>query len=303
MSLDPIVAAMLEQMAQSDAPAMTDLPPADARAMYRAMNAETHRAELHEVRDLSADGIPIRIYRPSEGQLPCLVYFHGGGWVIGDLETHDAPCRHLANKTGCVVIAVDYSLAPEDPYPASINDAYAATCWIAAHASELAIDDQRIAVGGDSAGGNLAACVALRARDEAGPQIIHQMLVYPVTDAAMDTPSYEENATGYMLTKDSMTWFWNHYADEEQRFEAYASPLRASSLTGLPAATIVTAGFDPLRDEGEAYGARLSESGVQTLVKRYDGLIHGFFSMTDVVPAAEEAMDLCVAELKSAFES
>lgn len=302
MPLNPIVELMLKQMAEAEAPALIEMSPADARAMYRAMNEEATKAELTSVSDNSADGVPIRVYRPSLAEnLPCLVYFHGGGWVIGDLETHDAPCRLLAKESECVVIAVDYRLAPEHPFPAPLDDCYSATEWVARNAVELSINKNKIAVGGDSAGGNLAASVCIKARDESGPGITHQLLIYPVTDIAMDTESYNTNAEGYLLTRESMVWFWNHYVGDTFADNALVSPLKTTDLSNLPTATVLTAEFDPLRDEGEAYGEKLKAAGVTTLIKRYDGFIHGFISMTDALEGARDAVSLLAAELRNSF--
>ena len=290
-------------MAEADAPPMIEMTPDDARAMYRMMNEANTRAPMHDVSDMKAGGVPVRVYRPGPADdLPCLVYFHGGGWVIGDLETHDNVCRNLASEAQCVVVAADYRLAPEHPYPAPFDDCYTVTRWVADNAGKLNIDASRIALGGDSAGGNLTACVSLRIKDEGGPAIAHQLMIYPVTDTALDTGSYKANGDGYMLTRDSMAWFFDHYlGDSIDRADPYISPLRAGDLSGLPPATIITAEFDPLRDEGEAYGERLKQAGVETLVRRFDGMIHGFFSMTDLLPSAREATSLAASQLKSAF--
>lgn len=290
-------------MEEAGAPPMIEMTPADARAMYRMMNEENTRAPMHDVSDMEADGVAVRVYRPGpEDNLPCLVYFHGGGWVIGDLETHDNVCRNLASEAQCVVVATDYRLAPEHPFPAPFDDCYTVTRWVADNAGKLNIDASRIALGGDSAGGNLTACVSLRIKDEGGPAIAHQLMIYPVTDTALDTGSYKANGEGYMLTRDSMAWFFDHYlGDSTDRAHPYISPLQAKDLSGLPPATIITAEFDPLRDEGEAYGERLKKAGVETLVRRFDGMIHGFFSMTDLLPSAREATSLAASQLKSAF--
>ncbi len=231
-----------------------------------------------------------------------LVFFHGGGWVIGDLETPDGTCRALANRAGCVVVSVDYRLAPENKFPAAPQDTYAATQWVAANAASIHVDPARIAVGGDSAGGNLAAVTAQMARDRGGPRLVFQLLVYPVIDGACDTASYRDNAEGYLLTKDMMRWFWNHYVrDAEDLFNPIASPLRARSLKGLPPALVQTAEFDPLRDEGEAYAAQLKQAGVPVRLTRYNGMIHGFFGMASVMDRAKTAIDEAGAALRSAF--
>ena len=304
MPIDPLVASMLEQMAAAGAPALSEMSPQDARAMYREMQAPLPKPELASVEDTEADKTPVRIYRTSEALSPCVVYFHGGGWVIGDLETHDSVCRQLALGTGATVMAVDYRLAPEHPFPAALDDCYAAACWASSHAVELNIDPNRMAVAGDSAGGNLATCVCLRIKAEGGPRLCHQLLVYPATDTAMDTASHKENAEGYLLTRDSMVWFWDHYLGKggANKSSPYAAPIKAESLAGLPPACIITAEFDPLRDEGEAYGKALAAAGVPTLVKRFDGMIHGFFGMTDALTGSKAAMDLATAELKKAFD-
>ncbi|HIG00948.1 MAG TPA: alpha/beta hydrolase, partial [Myxococcales bacterium] len=225
-----------------------------------------------------------------------------GGFVIGDLDTHDGTCRELAVGAECLVVSVDYRLAPEHPFPAAPEDCYAATAWLAEHCAELGGDPARLAVGGDSAGGNLAAAVALMARERGGPPLAHQLLIYPVTDYGFDTASYRENAEGYMLTRPLMEWFWNHYlADPAQGDNELASPLRAASLAQLPPATVITAEFDPLRDEGEAYAQRLSEAGVKTEMTRYDGVFHGFFGMGAAIDKAKQAVDEACTALRSTF--
>jgi acetyl esterase len=303
MPLNPTVATLLQTMADMNLPPMQDLPPAGMREFYSATNAGNTRAPVALVQDLVADGVPVRVYRPSlNEELPCLVFFHGGGWVIGDLETHDNVCRYLALQVGCVVVAVDYRLAPEHPFPAALDDCYTATCWAASQASELGIDINRMAVGGDSAGGNLAATVCLKAKALKGPTLVHQLLVYPVTNAAFDTASYVENAEGYSLTKDLMHAFWQHYIGDQPRENPLISPLQAKDLSGMPPATVITAEFDPLRDEGEAFGERLKSAGVATTITRYDGMIHGFFHMQDALEAGREAMQLAAKELKTAFQ-
>jgi acetyl esterase len=245
----------------------------------------------------------VRAYSPGgPGPHPALVYYHGGGWVIGDLHTHDGLCRSLTNAARCAVLSVDYRLAPESKYPVAVEDSYAALLWIAANADRLGIDRRRIAVGGDSAGGNLATVVALAARDRKGPRLALQVLIYPVTDHDLDTRSYVENATGYVLTREGMRWFWNHYlARDAQGREPYASPLRASSLAGLPPALVITAEYDPLCDEGEAYAARLRDSGVPVTLTRYPGMFHGFVRMTNILDKARTALDEIASSVQKAF--
>lgn len=306
MPLEPATAALLEQLAAAGGPTMEELGPQGAREMYRAMQPPADDIVVGSIEDRTVPGpageIPVRIYRPEgEGPFPVHVHYHGGGWVIGDLETHDADCRELCRQAGVLVVAVDYRLAPEHAYPAAADDCYAATRWVAEHAPELGGREGPVSVGGDSAGGNLAAVVALMARDRGGPEINFQLLIYPVTDAAMDTPSHEENAEGYMLTREGMTWFWNLYCPQPaQRSEPHASPLRASDLSGLPAALVMTAEFDPLRDEGEAYARRLQEAGANVTCQRYDGLIHGFFSQARMIPAAQPAVVTAAEALRKA---
>jgi len=246
--------------------------------------------------------VPVRLYRPGEGIRPGIVFIHGGGWAICNLDTHDWTCRQLANATGAVVVSVDYRLAPEHCFPAALDDAYAGTAWTYAEADLIGIDHHRLAVVGDSAGGNLAAAVTLMARDREGPPLRFQVLVYPVTNCAFDTVSYQENGTGYFLTKSSMEWYWRAYLGENgDRTNPYAAPLQAADLSSLPPALVITAEFDPLRDEGEAYGRRLEEAGVPTKIRRYDGMFHGFFSMGALLPAAQEAEAEAAAALRAAF--
>ena len=308
MPLDPQAKAVLDQMAALGLPAMITLSPEQARRQMEMRRAAAPPGDpVAHVEDRAIPGpagdIPIRIYTPeASGTLPVLVYFHGGGWVIGSIETHDATSRALANAAGCIVVSVDYRLAPEHKFPAAAEDAYAATKWVAESAAALGGDPRRIAVGGDSAGGNLAAAVCLMARDRGGPSLAYQVLIYPVTDYSFDTPSYRENAEGYLLTKDSMGWFWNHYLrDESDGRNPYASPLRAESLAGLPPALIITAEFDPLRDEGEAYADRLREAGVPVACSRYDGMIHGFVGLATVLDKGKLAVGEAAGALRAAF--
>jgi acetyl esterase len=235
----------------------------------------------------------LRIYRPAgQGPFPLLAFFHGSGFVLCSLDTHDGMCRHLCAGAGCVVVSVDYRLAPEHKYPAGLDDCVFATRWIAEHAAELEGDADRLAVAGDSAGGNLAAAAALCIRDLAGPRLIGQLLIYPVTDYhTPGTPSYDENADGYGLTRDTMVWFWDHYlTDPSEAANPYVSPLRAHDLANLPPALVVTAEYDPLRDEGEYYAEKLRAAGTPTITSRWDGMNHGFFFWVGRVDKAGEAM-------------
>ena len=245
----------------------------------------------------------VRIYWPeAAAPAPLVVFFHGGGFVLCSLDTHDELARGLCQGAGAVVVSVDYRLAPEAPYPAAADDCYAALVWAVAHASELGADGARVAVAGDSAGGNLAAVTALRARDLGGPALRHQCLIYPVTDCRFDTPSYIENAEGYFLTAESMRWFWSHYLQDMGRAaEPYASPLRAPSLAGLPPTLVITAEYDPLRDEGEHYASALSAAGVPTTLRRYDGMIHGFVTMAEIFEDGRAALSLAGEQLREAL--
>jgi acetyl esterase len=267
-----------------------------ARAFLAALAppAETlppiHRVESRAIPGPGGE-IPVRIYHPSDqDHLPVLMWFHGGGWVLGTLDFAEATCRMLANRVGCAVVSVDYRLAPETPFPGAVEDCLAATRWVASSAAELGIDAGRIAVGGDSAGGNLAACVAYCAR-EIGQELALQLLVYPVIDADFDRPSYIDNAEGYLLTRNAMQWYWDRYVpDHAQRRDPRVSPIHASKLSGLAPAFILTAEFDPLRDEAEAYGEALAAAGVAATTKRYEGVIHGFFGIPTEGPVEEVAL-------------
>ena len=311
MAIDPQVRALLDAMAaNTETPKIIELPPAGARELYRGMAAQLDLSGLPigktEDRVIAgpAGDIPIRIYTPvaaGSGGLPALVYFHGGGWVIGDLETHDALCRTLANESGCKVIAVDYRLAPEHAFPAAAEDALAAVAWVEANATSIGVDATRIAVAGDSAGGNLAAVVSQLARDARGPRISFQMLIYPVTDTNVDTRSYRDFGSGYFLERDSMIWFFNHYLGEGNREDPRVAPLKAASLAGLPPAYVVTAGFDVLRDEGRAYAEALREAGVAVEYLNYEGMIHGFFNLQAALDVSREAVKVASKALAEAL--
>lgn len=308
MPLDPQVQTFLAELKELNPPPFSTLSPEEARAAVLAdLPNWAPPQPVARLEDRAVPGpageIPIRIYAPeAQGPLPVLVYYHGGGWVLCDINTHDGACTALANAARCLVVSVGYRLAPEHKYPAAAEDAYAALGWVAENAASIGGDPRRIAVGGDSAGGNLAAVVCLMARDRATRQPAFQLLIYPVTDHHFGTPSYRENAEGYLLTLDDMRWFWGHYlAREEDGREPYASPLRAGSLAGLAPALVVTAEYDPLRDEGEAYAARLREAGVPATLIRYDGLIHAFVQRTHRFDKARAAVDEMAAALRRAF--
>jgi acetyl esterase/lipase len=308
MPLDPQAQALLDQMAAAGGQPFSTLSVEECRQAVLAfpqLSGEPEPVAHVEDRDLPGpEGtIPVRIYTPpGSGPFPVLVFFHGGGWVVCDIDTHDPVCRSLARSAGCVVVSVGYRLAPEHKFPAAVDDCYAATQWVMNNTPLINGDPERVAVGGDSAGGNLAAVVTLMARDLAGRAPIFQLLIYPVTDYLPGTPSYEENADGYFLTREDMVWFWNHYLNgEADAANPYASPLRSGSLTGLPPALVITAEFDPLRDEGELYASRLQGSGVAAVLVRYDGMIHGFFSMAGVLDQGKNALERAAAHLRLAF--
>lgn len=302
MPLHPQSRAILDLIASIGDPPLNECTPQQARDNRKNRGLPPSSAVVHEIRDLDAGGIPARLYRPSDTQgLGLLVYFHGGGWVIGDLDGHDDVCRRLANASDHAVLSVDYRLAPEYPFPAPLEDAITATRWAHAHAAELGCRADRLAVGGDSAGGNLAAVVA----NIAPVPLVFQLLVYPVTDATCAQPSYVENADGYLLTAASMRWFIDHYLSGEAGSPAdpRVSPLFAADrvLAGTPPALVITAEFDPLRDEGEAYAARLAANGVPTSHVRFSGQFHAFFSMGDFVDDGRSAIALAGSAVASAF--
>lgn len=308
MPTHPQVQTLLDMLAQMGGPALSDLPPAEARALYKALGAMEQGEEVERVDDRHIPGadhdIAIRVYTPhaAVGEAHgVLVWLHGGGWVIGDLDTADATCRALANRAGCVVVSVDYRLAPEHLAPAALDDCMTAVAWTVENFELLGVDATKVAVGGDSAGGNLAALVCQRVRDDFGPEIDFQLLVYPVTDLTLSHPSIDENADGYFLTKATMEWFVAHYLGAADPKDPRVSPLHAADLRGLPPALVITAEYDPLRDEGEAYAARLQEAGVPTQLSRYDGQIHGFMSMPAMLDDAKDALDRAGAALRAAL--
>jgi len=309
MPLDPQAKAFLDQLAAMGGAPLRAQPIPEARMLMTALAgmSGTPDIPLAQVENRTIPGpggaIPVRVYTPAgTGPHPLLLYFHGGGWVLGNLDTHDGVCRQLAHGATCTVMSVDYRLAPEHKYPAGPDDCYAALVWAAQHGGEIGIDPARIAIGGDSAGGNLTCVTALQARDKGGPKLCFQLPIYPVTNNTLDTPSYVENATGYLLETADMDWFWGHYlSSKTQGEEPYASPLRAKSMSGLPPALVITAEFDPLRDEGEAYAKRLTEAGVPTTLHRFDGMIHGFFGMSGIMDKAKAAVAEASAALAKAF--
>jgi acetyl esterase len=311
--LHPQARALIDLIAAKGIPPTHTLTPAEARAVYRDRRDFVQPAPppVGALRELQAQGphgaIPLRLYRPlgsyPDEVLPALVYYHGGGWVIGDLDTHDTLCRELANGAGCAVVAVDYRLGPEHRFPAAVDDSIAAARWVHREAAALHIDPARIAVGGDSAGGNLAAVVALHAREAGSLPIVFQLLIYPATDQRRIAPSHTTNGQGYLLTTDTMAYFTGHYiADPALYTDWRASPLLHDNHAGLPPALVLTAGYDPLRDEGLAYAQRLSEAGVRATHVSFERQIHGFVTMGRVIDEANAAVRLCAAALGDALQ-
>jgi acetyl esterase len=299
LKLDPQARAVIERLAASGAPPLHGLAPDEARRAYRASRAALAAApaRVEEIREVSIPGpagrLRARLYHPggTGSAPPGMVYFHGGGFIYGDLDTHDVVCRGIAQGTPCAVVSVDYRLAPEHRFPAAVEDAFAATAWIAANSAALGIDPVRLVVAGDSAGGNLAAVTALMARDAGGPALSMQVLVYPTTDFAEEAESVASFAEGYLLTRESVRWVKRSYLrGERDALDWRASPLRAGDLSGLPATYIITAGFDPLRDEGRAYAERLARAGTAVTHECFEGQVHGFLMMGADIAAAGHAI-------------
>jgi acetyl esterase len=308
MALLPEIRALLDQLDAAGRPPLHHQSVDQARAFHiqdaPAVNGPA--APVASVEDRVVPGpagdLPVRVYTPEgEPPFPIVVFFHGGGWVVGTLDTYDPLCRALAAAVPAVVVSVDYRLAPEHRWPAAVEDAYAATLWASRNAAELGGAQHRLAVAGDSAGGNLAAVVALGARDRGGPQVAFQLLVYPALDAAADTASYREHAEGFYLTAAGMRWYWDHYLGPADGAAPDASPLRAAFLGGLPPALVIGAEHDILRDEGEAYAARLRDAGVPAAASRYPGVVHGFFRWRAVTPVADAALQEAATALRSAL--
>lgn len=298
MTLDPQAAALLQRLALGGGRPLPEQTVAEARlGAYRFIELfgppEAVAAVDHQFIPGPTADLPIRVYTPrGERPFPALVYFHGSGFVISNIGIFDSPSRALANRTGCVVVAVNYQKAPEHKFPVPFDDAYAATAWVSAHSSEFGVDPDRIGVIGDSAGGTLAAAVCLKARVEGGPRLAAQILVHIPTQYGLDTPSMVENAEGFLLETAGMRWFAEKYLRNDlDALNPYAAPMRAESLASLPPALVVTAEYDPLRDEGEAYGRRLDLVGVPVTVSRYDGMIHGFYGMTAVLDRANDLFE------------
>ncbi len=310
MPLDPQIAALLEQLNQ--APPMSLGTIEQARANFSRMSTATAalgpEVEVGEITDIEVPGavgpLPARLYKPAnaEGLLPTLVFFHGGGFVIGDIATYDSQCRILCRDGRSAVLSVEYRVAPEHPFPAAAEDAVEATAWALDHADELGGDSDRVSVGGDSAGGNLAAVTAQALRGHE-PSLAGQLLLYPVTDFSEERQSVAENGEGLFLTADDMRWFREKYIGDASPTDPQASPLRAEDLSGLPPALIVTAEFDPLRDDGEAYADGLEAAGVPVVRRRFDGLVHGFFGMGAVSDAAADAIEEVGASLRDLLDA
>lgn len=307
MPLDKQMAAVLQPFRDMAQPDFSQIDAVQYRQFSNNLLPVIPGDPMIEVRDLRVGGaageLDARLYRPLEhDNLPLLVFFHGGGFVMGNLDTHDNLCRSLASQTEAVVVCVAYRLAPENQFPAAPLDCYAATCWLVEHAAELGIDGSRLALAGDSAGGNLALAVSRLAAIRQGPKISYQCLFYPVTDARCDSQSYEDFAEGYLLSAAMMYWFWQQYLQNaEHGDDPLASPLRADRLADLPPTTLFTAEFDPLRDEGEAFALRLREAGVSVHVQRCEGMVHGFISMAPFVERAAHALSDAAADLRRAL--
>lgn len=309
MPLDPKARELIASAVAQNQPGAHQVSPGEARRMSRErrVRLDTAPEAVGRIEDRRIPGpggeLALRIYTPlGEGPFPALVYFHGGGWLTGDLDNQQSSCCVLANSTPCLVVSVAYRLAPENKFPAAAEDCYAATCWVAGNASSIQADRVRIAVGGDSAGGNLAAAVSLMARDRRGPALAFQVLIYPVIDCRFDTPSYQENGAGYLLTKEMCVYFWRQYLPEVgDGVHPYAAPIRAESLAGLPPALVITAQYDPLRDDGQGYARRLQAAGVPVTVRNYEGLIHGFWGMGAVFDQTFQARREVAEALRAAL--
>ncbi len=313
MTINPDAAKVVDLIIASGRPPYPTIGHVAAREIFVASRAilQPDPSPVGEIRDLAATGpaskIPLRLYRGQGSDAsrpqPTLIYYHGGGWVLGNLESHDGVCRDIANAAKCTVISVDYRLAPEAKFPAAADDSIAAAQWIHDNAADLGVDRNRLAVGGDSAGGNLSAVVALHARDNDGPKLKLQVLIYPSADMSSVYPSYEAFAEQLPLTRTTMDWFVDLYLDNRERDakDWRASPLHAKSLAGLPPAYVITAGMDPLRDEGEAFAAKLKAAGVPVSVKRFDGQVHGFLTMGRIIRDSKVAIGDIAGELKKVF--
>jgi len=310
MPLDHDAEILIKMIQEANRPTFESVGAVAARDLYMAGRKalSPDPMPIAETRDVAIPGpggpIAARVYRSAKnGTLPVLVFFHGGGWVVGNIDSHEAMCRHLANRAECAVLSVDYRMGPEHKFPAAVEDCFAATAWTADNAAALGIDSRRLAVGGDSAGGNLAAVVSLLARDKGAPRISCQVLIYPATDAAMRHDSVARYAEGYVLTRATMRWFYEQYLrTPDDAADWRVSPLLAPDLSHLPPAYVLTAGYDPLCDEGDAYAARLAAAGVPVTHRRFPGQVHGFVTNGRVIRAAETALDEVAAAVKAAWQ-
>ncbi|MDE0653292.1 MAG: alpha/beta hydrolase [bacterium] len=312
MPLHPQATTVLKKMEEDGFRLSPEMTPTEMRgqtiqSQQDGTLAEVGRVDDRIIRGPDGNDLPVRIFWPhgagEGGGLPgVVVFFHGGGWVLGSIETHEPQVRSMVNRTGLVYVSVEYRLAPEDPFPASVEDCYEATCWVAANAAELGVDPARLAVAGDSAGGNLAAVTAMQARDRGGPSIAFQLLVYPCCDMDPDAWwSMAANADGPLLTRAVMQWFYDHYTGDADRTNPYMSPVHAASLADLPPGLIITAEYDPLCDEAEAYAEKLAAAGCDVTCSRYDGMFHGFFGFDAQMDLAEEAQQEAAAALRAAL--
>ena len=304
--LDPQARALIDLMIQRQVPPVHTLTPAEARRMYleRRFFTQPEPPAVGELRNLHTDGgVPLRLYRPAGiGVRPVLVYFHGGGWTIGDLDTHDVLCRQLCVASGAAVVSVDYRMGPENRFPAAVDDCLAATRWVQREAAALGLDPARLAVGGDSAGGNLAAVVALALRDAGDAMPAFQLLIYPATDMRAGAPSHSSNGQGYLLTADSINYYRGNYIESAAHWNDWrASPLLAADHARLPPALVLTAGYDPLRDEGRHYADALSAAGNRVQYVCFERQVHGFITMGKVIDEARTAVALCAAVLREAL--
>ncbi len=308
--INPQCQNLLDAMATPNAPSWEEIGPQQARQEYISLTKlfGTGPSDVAVQDTTINDAIPVRIYTPqltTEQNLPVVVYFHGGGWVVGNLETHDALCRRISQQAHCAVVSVDYGLAPENPAPKPLQDCYAVTVYVANHADELGLDATRLVVAGDSAGGALAAGVALKARDTAGPKLLAQVLIYPVIDPACNTRSYDQFADGFGLTKVSMQWFWRCYLGNQgaaaHAVDIYSIPAQAPSLTGLPHTILITAGYDVLRDEGELYAKKLQAAGVEVQYQLYEDMMHGFVHFAGVLDVGRTATSDLARQLTALF--
>ena len=309
MPVDPQIQAVLDRGAAAGAPPLHEQTVEQARSAHIEATPTLvgGAEEVAQVLERSAPGpagdVPVRVYVPAgEQPVGLVVFMHGGGWMLGTLDSYDALCRALANASGAVVASVDYRLAPEHPFPAAVEDSWSALRWAHEHAADIGADSGRLAVAGDSAGGNIATVLARRARDEGGPPLRFQLLVYPVIDAAMDTQSYIDAGHDYYLEREGMAWFWRHYLAGTDPATPDASPLEAGDLSGLPPAHVMTAEYDPLRDEGEAYAEALRAAGVAVTLRRHEGMTHGFFRWRADIDEAHSAMDEAAGALRAALD-